>query len=342
MKQIITTTLFVLFILFSFNSFGQFGMKNDPEDIAQVKKRTLIVGIRAENPKLIKKYSKKKDKSILKDYKTEIKEYNANIKAAVSKFWKTSPKVEYKTYEQIMALRKAKKLSKYAILEHDVITMYAGTIGVFAHKVGTKSSLGISLGHKKKVKYVTTAPMPTVIASKEDFAYALMLIQHSLNDYEEDKKRKEMKNDIKERSLQLENVTLLLDKALLDKKLTEAKVKAVYPYKFEFVDADRIKQAIWNQEKGVSYLQVIPLGTASMGGGSSTGGLVGLAMRAGAHKMLYGQMVMNAETGETIAYSMPKVGTVFTKSRKDIDEKTISEIFNLSNDEKQKQVEEGK
>lgn len=310
-------------------------MKNDPEDIAQVKKRTLIVGIRSENPKLIKKYSKKKDKSILKDYQAEIKEYNENIKAAVVKFWKFSPKVEYKTYDEIMVLSKAKKLDKYSILSHDVITMYANTVGGFRNQTGTKSSLNLMLGKGKKSNYVTGMMMPSIIASKEDFAYALLGIQHMLEAFEKDKDRKEMKEDLKENSLQLEELTLLIDKALLDKKVTKEKIRAVYPYKFEFVDAERINQAIWNQEKGVCYIQVLPLTAVS----SSMGGPLGLSS-LNMSKMLYGQMVMKSETGEAIAYSIPKMGTMLTKSRKEIDEKTISEIFKFSNKEKQKKVEE--
>ncbi|WP_375561606.1 hypothetical protein ACE193_03380 [Bernardetia sp. OM2101] len=328
--------VFSAIILFLFcgvsSSFAQLGAKNNPEDIAMLKKRVLLVGIAKEDPKLIAKYKKKKDKSKLEDYRKDIKEYNENIKAAVDKFWTFNAKVEYKSHQEIASLRKAKKLSKYAILEHDIVTQYVGQFNTFRTKVGEKSVLGIMLGKGKKSKYVTSAIMPNIIASKEDFAYAILYIQNSLENFKEGKKGKEMRQEIKSNSEQLSKLTLLIDKEQLSKKTTEAKIRSVYPYKFEIVSRDRINEAIWNREEGVCYIQVIPLMAASAGG--RTGGLT-------ISKMLFGQQAMLASTGEMLAYSYPKVGFVVSKSRQEIDTKTITDLFKMSVKAIEEKIENG-
>ncbi|WP_338792644.1 hypothetical protein [Bernardetia sp. MNP-M8] len=332
-KLLVFTTTIILFLFCGMSSsFAQFGAKNSPEDIAELKKRPLLVGIAKEDPKLIARYKKKKDKSKLEDYKKDIREYNENIKAAVDKFWTFNKKVEYKSHQEIETLRKAKKLSRYAILEHDVVSQYIDQFSTFRTKIGEKSVLGIMLGKGKKSKYVTSVIMPNIIASKEDFAYGILYIQNSLENFEEGKKGKEIRQEIKDNSEQLSKLTLLIDKEQLSKKTNEAKIRSVYPYKFEIVSRERINEAIWNREEGVCYVQVIPL-MAAAAGGRTTGMTIS--------KMLFGQQAMLASTGEMLAYSYPKVGLIVSKSRQEIDAKTITDLFKMSAKAIEEKIENG-
>lgn len=314
-KLFVFTATIILSFLYFTSSFAQFTPKNKPEDITELKKRTLLVGLLEENIKFVEKHSSKEQESILSDYRKEIKEYNDNLKAAVGRFWRFNEKIEYKSIKEIDDLRKAKELSKYAILEHDVVIIYKSKYAYQLKALKTRMkepyTLRIELGKGRSKKKIISTIMPNIIASREDFAYALLYIQHYLESY----KNEEVQQEIKTNNKKLANLTLFMDRRLLSRETTEAKIKSVYPYKFKIVSREYINEAIWNRKEGICYIQIIPLIVDSTSGLGS---------------ILFSQQIVLASTGEILAHSYPNGLLISTRSRQQIEIKTLEELLKIS------------
>jgi hypothetical protein len=164
-----------------------------------------------------------------------------------------------------------------------------------------------------------------LIPIKEEFGVAMNYIQLLMDDFLAGKSAKERKKILLVRSKELSQLTLLIDKKDIEKGVTLAKLKAVYPFKIEVTTEQRINKAIWEREKGVCFLQIVPLnGTNSDGSAKTfwqTAGGPGM-------KTLYAQYVINAETGYFISYSTPPTFvTKLAKSRRELDENTLKDIY---------------
>jgi hypothetical protein len=100
---------------------AQFGL-GKPKEIALVKSQPLIVILKEEDPKQLKKLAGKPED--LADYKASIADYNSQMRELAPKLWKLSSAVEFKPESELESLRKAKK-SQRAVLRH--LTFRSGT-----------------------------------------------------------------------------------------------------------------------------------------------------------------------------------------------------------------------
>lgn len=341
--QILTTTFmktlrsliffFVLFasnIQFTFSQTGREWLFNmDEKDILEAKRRPLLVVLATEDADKIKKMTKKKKMKDVANYRKNIKIYNQNLKASVEKFWKSNEKIEYKTDVEVEELRKEKKLGSYALLEHDVITHTTNTKNqdnsIFYSTSTTLSKLSLYIGRKKRKGNVMQTVLPSFLPSKEEFAVGMNYMQLLMQDYLDGKSVRERKKVLLRRSKELADLTLLVDKNDVEKGVTLAKLKAVYPFKIEITTQQRINKAIWEQEPGFCFLQIVPLNGTNSDGSSRTFWQSGPNQA----KTMYAQIVINCATGYQISYSGPALfATQFAKSRRELDEKTLKEIYN--------------
>jgi len=107
------------------------------KDAEEFQKRSLIVHLIEEDEKVVKEIKSKLGKNSpelakkLEDYSLHIKAQNDILKAAVSRYWKTSKSVEFKTRSEIDDFLSDKKiLHDYAVLEVGWKTDFHSKAGV--------------------------------------------------------------------------------------------------------------------------------------------------------------------------------------------------------------------
>ena len=192
-----------------------------------------------------------------------LSEYNFEIKDAVKKSWKLT---EFEIID-ISEFEKKRKDPAYSFLTIDK---------VYYEKDKTQAQyefLCLSLGGK----YRTLSDMPQICAvplcyfgvDEESYVYKIgTLINFMQNHVLLTSKNPDLnsKNIIKHYNKNISSVkdkTLYLVKDEMTKEINaDAKVKAVYPYKFKFVTRDEVQEAITNDNKDVVFLHKVgPEGT---------------------------------------------------------------------------------
>ncbi len=260
------TIVLILFLLVSPKIFGQFG-QGKPEDIQDIKKRTLILILEEEDEKIIKKLSKKPNE--LKFYKEEIKRLNADLAETASKFWTFTTTQLVKTRAEVESL-KASKNKTHAVLAFDryQATDWAGDFYGFNRYVINSKLIGALfldlIEDFEDKKSVSVQNLPNLVPTKADLAAGLEMMQNYLNARSSGKKRKETMDEVRENSSQLKSKILLLDKEDLKGKLKEADIKAIYPFQYKIVDYAEIEKAILEKDAQYAFIQIVPLSIGTL------------------------------------------------------------------------------
>ena len=300
-----------LFLLALTNTLSaQFGM-GKPDDIEQLKKRTLIVIVEKPSEKLIKKLTKKGKTADIDAYKAAVDEYNTNMQQVIEKFWKFSTgKIEYKSADE---LKKINNKKNYALIycnsggasnfssgydESDGLT-WDVDIKDETPSVDKFTLFSVALLEKNSPIYHTT--LPDIFPTKADLTYGLLTTTNYFNYRLSHKKvsRSDIEDQIKENQPLLKTKTLLLQKDLMDKKLTPSEIKAAYPYKYELADDNEIDEHVVNADPNYAYALIVP------------------AVNSGLHSnsIIFYQVVINCEDGSTLAMSMPSMGSMMLASK---------------------------
>jgi hypothetical protein len=256
---------------------AQFSMTSHKEAL-KIKNSTLLVSFEEEDPKKVSKLSKKKDKTKLKHYKDQIEGRNIALQGAVEHYWTFSDNVEYVTASEAKALMKANK-DKYVKISYGKFLdyeRYKTNTGQNGKPAGWSTGSDGFLTYNRSTKYTVLANvittleitdpkgmikvyLPNVYASLSDAVYGIQGMQFILRYLAEspDHKIPKIQKYIRNNAGNLKDLTLLVDKNQVHKKLKESDIRKIYPYKFELVDGKAIDEAIIEKDKRYAYVTIV-------------------------------------------------------------------------------------
>lgn len=291
MSSRFSLSLAAALLLYSTAVWAQLGL-GKPKDIAIVKSQSLIVILKDEDPKELKKLAGKPED--LATYKGYIANYNAQMQELAPKLWKFSPSVEFKHESDLPALRKAKG-AQHGVLQqaeladtHRHYNSAGGAPGGMGNMANyTYSSEHLSAftlevygdGDQNKVWRVSIAPGP-IYAS--DIIFSLRTMQTYIQSRLDGRSRGDMRAEVDANSKRLPTKTLLIDEADLEDKLTVADIKASYPFPYQVVPRLTIEQAAATNDARYAYIRMMP-----------------------ATESIIVQVAVDAATSDLLAYSLP-------------------------------------
>jgi len=313
---------FILFVLFPSLVIGQFGYGKISE-IDALKTRKLIVIVEEPQERVIKKLQRKKQIDKIEVYKKAINDYNSKMKAVVEKFWWFSKNgFEYKTFKEANELRKNKETDKeYAVLYCVTAAMYTSA---FSGNSGVVESSGLDwtadiedqskdrdfydsytqmkvslLDDLNKVwKPIWYVALPDIFPTTTSLIFGMQNLQVYMDFRVRKKENKEdisamgeLKASVKKNHPNLNTKTLLLREDILAKGMDKDKIAAVYPYKFEIVNKERMDSIVFSSDDNYLYALVIP----------------SIVANSRANEVIYIDEIFLASNNEVCAYSMPNM-----------------------------------
>ena len=276
--------------LYSSVAFAQLGL-GKPKDIAIVKSHPLVVILKDEDPKTLKKLTKKPEE--LAEYKASIADYNRQMQELAPKLWKFSSAVEFKHESDLEALRKTKD-TKVGVLKHADFILghhhYSAGPGGMSNPINSYySSEHISAlvlqvvgdGDESKVWHVQLAPGPIYTS---DIIFSIASLQTYIQSRADGRKGKEMREEIAENSKRLPTKTLLIDEEDLKRGLTTADIKLVYPFPYQVVPRSTIETAAASYDSHYAYIRLMPI-----------------------NERMMVQVAVDAATSDLMGYSLPSM-----------------------------------
>lgn len=263
-----------------------------PKDIEVVKSQPLIVVLKDEDPKELKKLADKPDD--LATYKGYIASYNAQMQELVPKLWKFSPTVEFRHAADLPALRKAKGEKHGVLQQTTLVTTHrhynsgAGMPGGMGNTLNyTYSSDKVSAftlevygdGDQDKVWLVQVAPGPIY---PSDVVFSVRTLQTYMQSRLAGRSGGDMRAEVAANGKRLPTKTLLIDEQDLKDKLTAADVKAAYPFPYQVVPRQTIEQAVAAGDARYAYIRLMPM-----------------------TESIFAQVAVDAASSDLLAYSLP-------------------------------------
>lgn len=265
MKAKILLSLAAAISLCSSTAWAQMGF-GKPKDIAVLKGRPLVVVLKDEDPKEVKKLGKKPEE--LADYKASIADYNKQMQELAPKLWKFSPSVEFKHEADLEALRKS-KTTQYGVLKHaDFVLGHRHTMNgpggttnpanvyYSSEHVSALLLQVLGDGDESKVWRVQLAPGPIYTS---DLIFSLASMQTYVQSRADGRKGSEMREEIAQNSKKLPTKTLLIDEEDLKRGLTAADIKLVYPFPYQVVPRSTIESAAASYDPRYAYVRLLPI-----------------------------------------------------------------------------------
>ena len=290
MKLTLTLPVAAALLLCSTAIRAQMGF-GKPKDIAVVKSQSLVVILKDEDPKELKKLAKKSED--LATYKGYIANYNAQLQELAPKLWKFSPSVEFKHAADLPALRKAKGVQHGVLQQANLITTHrhynggamsggVGNMNNYTYSTDQVSAFTLEVygdGDQDKVYLVNIAAGPIYTS---DMIFALRSMQTYMQARVDGRKGKEMREEIAENAKKLPSKTLLIDEEDLKKNLTAADIKESYPFPYQVVPRQTIEQAVAASDARYAYIRMYP-----------------------ATESIIMQVAVDAGTSDLLGYSLP-------------------------------------
>jgi hypothetical protein len=307
-----TALLVIVLLILKEKSNAQFGM-GKVEDIKDLQTRTLVVVLRKEDPKTVKSLAKKPND--LKNYQKNIENYNTNFKLAMEHSWPykqefkyvglTSDTWQHAAKDEIEKALEKKDKDHYAYIMQTASNYSYRTYsnGFYQRDVTglLLSSLVVGFGDKNMA--VGEMKLPFVDPSEADFIYGIQQMMSYFDYRLNEKSRKELKAEMSKNSLKLKEKTLLLDKELLEKGLTEQEIKTVYPYPFKITDRAEMDEAIINKDNKYAYVQVVAVSASTAGKQSKGAGTGPVVTGFTKSSLTYLQYVVDAQGGTILGYA---------------------------------------
>ncbi len=309
MKKRVTKFVLVVFILsLSHYAYSQISPKiyGKPADLKAMAKRTLVVELLEEDPKVIEKLSKKKKRpEKLQKYKDFIALYNEMIQDAVSKYWTFNENIEYLSAMEVKDIIKAKD-KKYVILSYF-------ELGDIDDEWIDRSDLKVPALRYQRAERTLRMPdykiyLPSSFVRdgqdylESDFKFAIICMQANIRWIIENNKilhfSKYAEKIAEENCSKLKSMTLLVDSEYLFKTTTESKVRSVYKSDLEFVHAEQLDKTFVSGEMNKAVLFTIPYALLK---GSSPG--------RDSATLVYFKVIVDSETGEILwVHNLSKMG----------------------------------
>jgi hypothetical protein len=244
---------------------AQFGL-GKPKEIALVKNQPLIVMLKEEDLKQLKKLASKPED--LADYKASIADYNSQMRELAPKLWKLSSAVEFKPESELENLRKAKKTQR-AVLRHLTFSlghrhrmlgapMNSFNVADFYYTTEQVSALVIDLlgdGDENHVGRIQIAAGPVY---PSDMIFSLKHLQTYLQGRADGRSNGDMREEIARNGKKLPTKTLLIDETDVKNKLTAADIKQVYPFPYQVVPRTTIEKAVADGDAHYAYIRLLP------------------------------------------------------------------------------------
>jgi len=210
---------------------------------------------------------------------TENDTFNTKIKEIVNKHWVLNKNIEFVNNE---SLRRKIQNNKYAVLLiNEVIILEYGNYTFINQYIRFSLKLSEKINKKKALFYQNVAYIDknmqklkraglfmkkekeyTFDSKKTDILFALDRIQNHIKARAEGKKRWTVYNEMLENSGILATKTLLIDKNDIEKKMTEEKIKKLYPYKYKITTKEEIENKYLSRDKKFAFVEIAPLGYA--------------------------------------------------------------------------------
>lgn len=313
--------LILFFVGASVQLYAQFGM-GKIEEIESVQSRKLIVMIEEPRERMLNKIAKRPKKGTVEDYKADLKTYNENIKTVVEKFWPyNKTDIQYKTYGEIMDLRKT-KTQDYAViacLSSEARSTSAGynyAQGLYWVKDikddfedrddAMFSVILVNTIEDFGKKPVFLLPLFDVFPTKASLVYGIKNIENYFNFRIKTKKngaklkdeQERIEEELAKRAPVLKEKILLIRKEWLDKELTEANLKNFYPYKYQICDRAFMDNVVMNSDPKYAYGVVLPY----------------VMSNSNANYVAYHQYAMDGADSQMMCFVKPSTGGMMLAS----------------------------
>ena len=269
MKPKFSLSLVVALLLYSTAVWAQLG-SGSSQDIASIKSQSLVVILKDEDPKELKKLVDKPND--LATYQGYIANYNTQLQELVSRMWKFSPSVEFRHAAELPALRKAKG-AQHGVLQQEVLVEehWRYTIGGpapggrnnlanYRYSSDRISTFTLSLygdGSQRRIWSVSIAPGPVYTS---DIIFCLGNMQTYMQERLDGRNNKDVRAEIAENGKMLPAKTLLIDEVELKRgNLTAAEIKEVYPFPYQIVSRLTIEQAVASADARYAYIRMWPM-----------------------------------------------------------------------------------
>lgn len=223
--------LFVIASLFSLTSFSQF---LNLEDAKKIKKSHVILAL------------------------TDSEEINDRLRQMVAEFWTLTEIAEELPLSKAIEKIKPDGSVTIIMLGRDVSSNWSDQgNGWSTLNKASSPYIGINTKSKKEANL----QQHIFGLSSEQFAFGLSSIQDMVNTMVDNNLASNAKvmPVYKQRSSILKQCTLLIDEKTLDKKTTDAVIKAAYPHKYLVVSHEEWVDAIVTKNEGYCYVNSVPV-----------------------------------------------------------------------------------
>lgn len=231
-----------------------------------IEARSLLVGLRTADPDVLKKFNKKQEAEKIA-YMNSVNDFNRNIQEAMKSVWTLHEQkdIRFMTMPEIFEFTKSKKEAKnYAFITH-----VTPNPKLFADRGGTAmSNMDVVLCDFFE-KPVTSTLMPHVNPTYGELVWGLHQLQDQLEGLI--KFRGDMNEVIEPgylsnyKSIQLRELTLLIDKATVNENFELSQLKEAYQWKFELVDKSVIEEKIKAKAESYAYWLTMPANNSLSG-----------------------------------------------------------------------------
>jgi hypothetical protein len=265
--------LFALVCMVLSKGYGQ-RSHAEPSEFQKIFNRTLLVEVLEEEPRILKHLEKslKKHPGAIEDYKGFIKLYNEKIQLAVNKFWTLNEQIEFWPTSRIDSLVKAHNDEYTCLYYSESAEQFVDYMTGHNLVVPTLNYTRIE-HHNKKVDYSIYLPVSFLLPHDEyietDLIFGVQFMQRNIEYMMEKNKKISATAYAKMFGASctlLETKMLLLDNGLLSDSVSMHEIKDNYKYKFSFVPASKINEAVEHTGEEYAYLVSMPYELASAGG----------------------------------------------------------------------------
>lgn len=214
--------------------------------------------------------------------------FNEAVKSSIESCWALNQKVTFMTESEIESLIKAKNKG-YAVLQIESwqITKERSRHGTYYANPNSWVNSFI------RFRFIEDSPMSAFYLhyllsphpNQADLTGALMQTQNFIEKSIRNKRELDLKKEAEHIGPTLTKKTLLIDKGMLYKTLTEDEIKEIYTSPYKLVDRQEIEDAILNREPGYAYIDIQPANPNN--------------------PTQFNQFIVDAHSGDILAYSPP-------------------------------------
>lgn len=305
----------------------------EPAELKALSKRTLVVELPEENPKVVDGFPKKTAEQDAAAYRESLAAYRAVIEPAIREHWKWNEQIEFMPTSQIVELFQ-KKSNKHVALLKVVLTTDMG-VGAYTFGMGvpalvlTRTDGQSKVSKKGELRLVqhdyqmylatTTDENGRETYTPERMQFTLSQMQKHLawigKKGKSENYLKYCKEMAKQNCSRLKGKELLVDEDGLHKSTTREEAKEAYRSgTLSFVPEKELDQAYGSRAAGKTALFDMPVGSAS-----------GTMLVVTITRLVYMKVAVDAETDDVLGAVIPGIGKPALEGLIKLDFKILSD-----------------